>query len=211
MILGVTPARGGSRGIPRKNLAPCCGKPLIAWTIEAARRSRLLDRYVVSTEDAEIAGVSREYGGEVLPRPARLATDEATTLAVLQHVLSEIPADTVVLLQCTSPVRDEGLIDACIERFREAKADSLATGFWCSLFPWGSYSARRQDLPPFFHDDGNVYVMKADQIRGGDLWGTRREPYPVGREQNFEIDDGFDLWLNGKILERRHGCGGPHG
>jgi CMP-N-acetylneuraminic acid synthetase len=206
MILGVTPARGGSRGIPRKNLRPVCGKPLITWTIEAALRSRLLDRYLVSTEDPEIAGVARAAGAEVLPRPRELATDDTTTLAVLQHVLSCIAASTVVLLQCTSPVRDEGLIDRCIERFRETRADSLATGLWCSLLAWGTYSARRQELTPFFHDDGNVYVIRADLIRGGELWGKRMEPFPVSRDQTFEIDDEFDLWLNEKILERRSRC-----
>lgn len=207
MIIGVTPARGGSRGIPRKNLRPVFGKPLITWTIEAAGRSRLLDRYVVSTEDPEIAGVARDEGAEVLLRPVELATDDTTTLSVLQHVIGEIPASTVVLLQCTSPVRDEGLIDDCILRFRESGADSLATGFWCTLFAWGSYSARRQDLTPFFHDDGNVYVIRADLIRRGELWGERREPYPISRDQGFEIDDEFDLWLNEKILERRSQAG----
>jgi CMP-N,N'-diacetyllegionaminic acid synthase len=207
MILGITPARGGSKGIPRKNLRPLCGKPLIGWTIEAALKSRFLTRYIVSTEDPEIAAVTRSYGAEILPRPARLATDEATTLSVLQHALREIPADTVVLLQCTSPVRDEGLIDRCIERFQKTGADSLATGYMCSLFPWGEYSARRQDLRPFFHDDGNVYVLRADLIENGDLWGERREQIPISREQNFEIDDEFDLWLNEEILKKRTGCG----
>ena len=211
MILGITPARGGSRGIPRKNLRPLCGRPLIAWTISAALGSRLLDRYIVSTEDAEIAAVSRSWGAEVLPRPADLATDDATTLSVLQHALQGIPADIVVLLQCTSPVRDDGLIDRCIERFRQAGADSLATGYLCSLFPWGEYSARRQDLRPFFHDDGNIYVLRADLVREGDLWGERREQFPISREQNFEIDDEFDLWLNEAILAKRTGCGDPLG
>ena len=211
MILGITPARGGSRGIPRKNLAQVCGKPLIAWTIEAALRSRLLSRYIVSTEDPGIAAVSRSCGAEVLPRPAHLATDEATTLSVLRHVLGEIPAETVVLLQCTSPVRVEGLIDRCIERFLTTGADSLATGFMCSLFPWGEYSARRQDLRPFFHDDGNVYVLRADLLEAGDLWGRKREQFLTGREENFEIDDEFDLWLNEQILARRTGCGGTRG
>jgi CMP-N-acetylneuraminic acid synthetase len=211
MILGVTPARGGSKGLPRKNLRTLCGKPLIGWTIEEALRSRLLDRYVVSTEDPEIAAVSRSRGAGVLPRPAHLSTDEATTLSVLQHVLREIPADTLVLLQCTSPVRDEGLIDRCIERFLETGADSLATGYMCSLFPWGEYSARRQDLRPFFHDDGNVYVMRADLVEKGELWGDRRERLMTGREENFEIDDEFDLWLNEEILKRRTGCGDTRG
>ncbi|MDD1665535.1 MAG: acylneuraminate cytidylyltransferase family protein [Methanomicrobiales archaeon] len=211
MILGITPARGGSKGIPRKNLRPLCGKPLLAWTIEAALGSRLLNRYIVSTEDPEIAAVSQAYGAGVLHRPAHLATDEATTLSVLQHAIQEIPADIVVLLQCTSPVRDEGLIDRCIERFLKTGADSLATGYMCSLFPWGQYSARRQDLRPFFHDDGNVYVVRADLIEKGELWGKRMEQLPVSREQNFEIDDEFDLWLNDEILKKRTGCGDPCG
>jgi CMP-N-acetylneuraminic acid synthetase len=211
MILGITPARGGSKGIPRKNLSTVCGKPLIAWTIEAALKSRLLTRYIVSSEDPEIAAVTRSYGAEVLPRPAFLATDDATTLSVLEQVLREIPADIVVLLQCTSPVRNEGLIDRCIERFLQTGADSLATGFMCNLFPWGEYSARRQDLEPFFHDDGNVYVLRAELIRNGELWGEKREHFPTGREENFEIDDEFDLWLNEQILKKRTGCGDTRG
>ena len=211
MILGITPARGGSKGIPRKNLSTVCGKPLIAWTIEAALKSRLLTRYIVSSEDPEIAAVTRSYGAEVLPRPAFLATDDATTLSVLEQVLREIPADIVVLLQCTSPVRNEGLIDRCIERFLQTGADSLATGFMCNLFPWGEYSARRQDLEPFFHDDGNVYVLRAAHIARGELWGEQREHFPTGREENFEIDDEFDLWLNEQILKKRTGCGDTRG
>jgi N-acylneuraminate cytidylyltransferase len=146
MILGITPARGGSKSIPKKNIKEICGKPLIAWTIEAAKKSKLLDRYVVSTEDEEIAEIARRYVAEVVLRPPELATDAATTLSVLQDVLKKIDADIVVLLQCTSPVRDDSLIDYCIKRFLETNADSLATGFICKFYEWGTYSARRQDL-----------------------------------------------------------------
>lgn len=203
MILGVTPARGGSKGIPKKNIREICGKPLIAWTIEAALSSRLLDRFVVSTEDAEIARVSRQWNAEVIDRPPELATDDATTLSVLQDLISKVDADTVVLLQCTSPVRDRGLIDQCIEKFNDTGADAVATGYLCGLFEWGSYSARRQDLRPFFHDDGNVYVISADNIRAGDLFRGRRETVLTGRECNFEIDDEFDFWINEQILRKR--------
>src|SRR3989442_1009086 len=137
MILGVTPARGGSKGVPRKNIRPLCGKTLIAWTVEAAKASKLLDRYVVSTDDNEIANVARKNGAAVLERPDDLATDEASTLSVLQHVLQHIPAETVVLLQATSPVREPDLIDRCIQRFLETKADSLATGFICKYVEYG--------------------------------------------------------------------------
>ncbi|MEA3494002.1 MAG: acylneuraminate cytidylyltransferase family protein, partial [Candidatus Margulisiibacteriota bacterium] len=138
MILGIIPARGGSKGIPRKNIKMIAGKPLIVWTIEAAKRSKLMDRFVVSTEDPEIAKIAREHGAEVVIRPAELATDEATTISALQHVLSQIDAKTVVLLQPTSPVREKGLIDRCIERFNETKVDNLATGFICKFMEYGS-------------------------------------------------------------------------
>jgi N-acylneuraminate cytidylyltransferase len=203
MILGITPARGGSKSIPKKNIKEICGKPLIAWTIEAAKQSKLLDRYVVSTEDEEIAEIARRDGAEVLPRPPELATDEATTLSVLQDVLKKKDADVVVLLQCTSPVRDDSLIDFCIKRFLETNADSLATGFICKLYEWGTYSARRQDLNGFFHDDGNVYVVKAELIKKGTLWGKKMEKVLIDKDQNFEIDDEFDFWLNEQILRKR--------
>lgn len=205
MILGVIPARGGSKGIPRKNIRPLCGKPLIAWTIEAAKASKLLDRYVVSTEDGGVAKIAMEAGAEVLERPHELATDEATTLGVLQHVLRHIPADTVVLLQATSPIRDPDLIDRCIRRFLDTRPDSLATGFICKYVEYGKNELRRQDIPGFFYDDGNVYVIRADLIRAGDRTGTRIECLLVDREQNIEIDDEFDFWLAEQVITRRRG------
>ena len=203
MILGITPARGGSKGIPRKNLKPIAGRPLLAWTIEAARSSQLLDRYVVSTEDAEIAKVAREMDVEVLDRPAALATDAATTLSVLQHALAQIPAETLVLLQATSPIRDPDLIDRCIRRFLDTKPDSLATGFICKYVEYGKNELRRQDIPGFFYDDGNVYVIRADLIRAGERTGTRIERVLLDREQNIDVDDEFDFWLAEQILAKR--------
>lgn len=203
MILGVTPARGGSKGVPRKNIRPLAGKPLIAWTIEAALASKRLDRYVVSTEDPEITETARRHGAEVLDRPRELATDEASTLAVLQHLISRVEADTVVLLQATSPVREEGLIDRCIERFLETKADSLATGFLCRYTEYGTNNRRRQETPGFFYDDGNVYILRAENIRRGDRFGKRIERVILDREQNVEIDEEFDCWLAEQVLRRR--------
>lgn len=200
-ILGITPARGGSKTIPRKNIKNIAGKPLIAWTIEAAKQSKLLHDYVVSTEDKEIENVSKQYGARVIDRPQELASDEAGTLLVLQHVIKKIPADIVVLLQCTSPVREKGLIDKCIQTFLDRNADSLATGFICNLYEWGSYdNKRRQDLKGWFHDDGNVYVMKTSNIAKSEPWGKKREQFLISREQNVEIDEPFDFWLNEQIL-----------
>lgn len=203
MILGVTPARGGSKGIPRKNIKVLNGKPLIAWTIEAALASRSLDRYVVSTEDPEIAAVARQYGAEVLDRPAELATDEAMTLDVLQHVVTEIPAETVVLLQATSPIREPGLIDRCLAQFHANKPDSLATGFVCRYVEYGKGHLRRQEIPGFFYDDGNVYVIRGDLLRKGDRYGNRIDRVLLDREQSIDVDDMFDFWLAEKVLMRR--------
>lgn len=204
-IVGVTPARGGSQGVPRKNVQPLCGKPLLAWTIEAAKASQLLTRYVVSTEDREIAAIATQWQAEVIERPAALATDEATTLSVLQHVLAHVKADVVVLLQATCPIRDAGLIDRCIQQFLDRGAESLATGFICKYQAYGALGreVRRQELPGFFYDDGNVYVINADLIRAGERYGTRMERMLINREQNIDIDDAFDLWLAEQVLQRR--------
>ncbi len=203
MILGITPARGGSKTIPRKNIKEICGKPLIAWTIEAAKRSLLLDRYVVSTEDNEIAEISRKYGAEVIPRPPELATDEASTISVLQDILTKSDADVVVLLQATSPIRDDNLIELCIKKFLDSEADSLATGFICKYYEYGNYQQRRQDLKGWFYDDGNVYVFRADLLKKGDRYGKKMERMIIDREQNIEIDDEFDFWLAEQVLLKR--------
>jgi len=202
-FLGIIPARGGSKAIPRKNIKMIAGKPLIAWTIEAAQRSKRLDRFVVSTDDDEIAEVSKRYGAEVIARPQKLATDTASTLAVLQHVLTKIDAKAVVLLQPTSPVREEGLIDSCIKKFQKQRVDNIATGFICKFMEYGTYAKRRQDLKGFFYDDGNVYVMKSDIIRNGTRYGKKVGRIEISREQNAEIDDDFDFWLAEQILSKR--------
>lgn len=208
MILGLIPARGGSKGVPRKNLRPCAGRPLIAWTIQAAHAATLLDRFVVSTEDAEVAEVAASHGAVVLARPAALATDEATTEAVMQHALDAFPdATTLVLLQPTSPIRDTGLIDRCIRDFIAADADSAATGFVCRYLPYGTPSPRRQDIAGFFYDDGSVYVIRAALVRGGDRFGSKHLRIETDREQNLDIDDEFDFGVAEMVLRRRCGFG----
>ena len=202
-IIGITPARGGSKTIPRKNIKDISGKPLIAWTIEAVKESKMIDRYVVSTEDEEIAQIVRGYGVEVLPRPSELATDEVTTISVLQHAIEQIPCGIVVLLQDTSPIRRPGLIDECIKEFKDNDYDSLATGFICDYIEYGTNQLRRQDIEGFFYDDGNVYVIKADIIKKGDRCGKKIGRKVISRWENVEIDDEFDFWLAEQILQKR--------
>ena len=203
MILGLIPARGGSKGVPGKNIKEICGKPLIAWTIEKALRSKKLDKVVVSTDSDEIADISARFGAEVLRRPAELATDNASTQDVMVHALGNYPADTVVLLQPTSPCRSEGLIDSCIEEFQDVGYDSLATGFICDYKEYGKNTLPRQQIEGFFYDDGNVYVIKASNILAGDRYGKNIGRKLISRWENAEIDDEFDFWLLGKILEKQ--------
>ena len=210
MILGITPARGGSKGLPRKNVKLIAGKPLIAWTIDSAKKSRFFDRYIVSTEDDEIAKIAKKYEAEVLPRPKGLTTDEASTLSVLQHTVNNIPCDIAVLLQATSPIRTPGLIDECIKEFIDNGYDSLATGFICKFIEYGKCEQRRQDIKGFFYDDGNIYVIRADLIRKGDRYGKKIGRKIISRWENVEIDDEFDFWLAEKILLERQFKGAYH-
>lgn len=199
-ILGITPARGGSKGIPKKNIKQIAGKSLIAWTIESAKEAKMLDRYVVSTEDEEIAQIVRGLGAEVLSRPSELATDEASTLSVLQHAVEHITCNIVVLLQATSPYRGTGLIDECIKEFMDNKYDSLATGSICKSVEYSKNELRRQDIQGFFYDDGNIYIVKADLIRSGDRYGKKIGRKIISRWENQEIDDEFDFWIAERIL-----------
>ncbi len=203
MILGITPARGGSKEVPGKNIKGILGMPLIAWTIEAAKESEMIDRYVVSTEDEEIAEISIKCGADVITRPQELATDETTTLSVLQHAVEKIPCDIVVLLQATSPIRRGGLIDECIREFIDNEYDSLATGFTCKYIEYGKGNMRRQDVQGFFYDDGNVYIIKAGLVRSGERYGKKIGKKIISRWENNEIDDEFDFWLAEQILEKR--------
>lgn len=203
MILGITLARAGSKGVPGKNIKPIAGKPLIAWTIESALKAKQLDSYVVSTESSEIAQVAQQYGAAVAMRPDWLARDETETLEVLQYILKTVAAETIVVLQATSPVRNSGLIDACIAKFRETEADSLATGWLCHYQAYGSSTSNRQVRKGFFYDDGNLYIFKARNIRDGNPYGEKHELVMLDKEQNIDIDDAFDFWLAEQVLLKR--------
>ena len=203
MILGVIPARGGSKGIPGKNIKDLLGKPLIKWSIEAAQKSVLLDQFIVSTEDDEIASIAEEAGADVLKRPSKYATDNASTVSVLQHVLEEIEAEIVVLLQPTSPVRLENIIDQAIKNFLNSGSDTLATGYISHHFEWGAFdNMPRQALKGFFHDDGNVYIFKAEVLKTGRWIGDNPFRMEVSGIYNIEIDNISEFWANEGVLKR---------
>ena len=187
-ILGLIPARGGSKGIPGKNIKPLAGKPLLQYTIEAAKRSILLSRIVLSSDDEEIITTSKRLGLEVpFQRPAELAGDSTGSLAVIQHALKYFIEqgenfEAVCLLQPTSPFRRLGLIDEAIEKFTSRKFDSLVSvrevptdynPHWTFEAENGSLKiatgekeiiTRRQDLPKAYHRDGAIYLTRTEVL-----------------------------------------------
>tara|TARA_B100001750_G_scaffold53429_1_gene40606 strand:- start:1919 stop:2623 length:705 start_codon:yes stop_codon:yes gene_type:complete len=194
-VLGIVPARGGSKGVPRKNIRLLAGKPLLVYTAEAALRSSLLTRTVLSTEDEEIAQCGRSVGLDVpFMRPPELARDTVPTLAVLRHVVERLDAegeayDAVCILQPTTPFRQPGEIDECIERWVESGADTVVTvervpDHYNPEWVWFERAGRlelatgravpiprRQELPPAFHRTGSVYVVRTATLMAGALFG----------------------------------------
>lgn len=166
---------------------------MVVWSIESALRSKTLHRFVVSTEDVEIAQVSIKAGADVLKRPDELATDDATTLEVLKHAIECIPCETVVLLQPTSPIRGD-LIDFCVKRFYAMKPDTLATGYMSTHREWSGEHAPRQKIEPYFHDDGCVYIFKREVIESGRWIGDNPLRLVVDPIYNLEIDTLADFW-----------------
>jgi CMP-N,N'-diacetyllegionaminic acid synthase len=189
-LLGIITARGGSKGIPRKNIKPLAGKPLMAYTIEAAKGSGIFDRIVVSTEDQEIADVAKKYGAEVLMRPQELAQDTTPTLPVLTHVVTELKnqgyePDAVAILQPTSPLRTPEHVREAAQLFKSSKADcvmsvnlvpadynphwqfTVAPDGTASIYTGESFAniiRRRQELEQTYTRNGALYIFKTELL-----------------------------------------------
>ena len=176
-ILAIIPARGGSKGVPRKNIKMFAGKPLIAWTIEASLTSAFVDRTVVSTEDKEIKEIALQWGAEVVDRPPELAQDETLITPVLEHVINTLEPyrpDIVALLNPTSPLRSKDHLDVGIRPFIWAKNDSsvcVTPGVVClwdikdnlvvANYDYGN-KPRRQDSTLSYAENGAIYLVKTD-------------------------------------------------
>jgi CMP-N-acetylneuraminic acid synthetase len=225
-ILGVVPARGGSKGIPRKNLALLAGRPLLAYTATAALAARRLSRIVLSTDDAEIAAVGRACGLDVpFMRPPQLAGDNVQTIDVLQDVVARLEADghvfdAVFTLQPTNPLRRVDDIDGAIELLERSGADSVISfddvgerhparmkvvGSDGRVYdpPFGEAieCQRRQALPPLYLREGSVYLTRRDVLmHEHSLKGRDCRAWIVPRERACTIDDPFDLFLAEQLL-----------
>lgn len=212
------PARGGSKGIPRKNIKLMAGKPLIVWTIEAALRSPLLDEVVVSTEDEEIAEVARRAGAQVpFIRPAALAQDATPGIDPVLHAMDQLPGfDSVLLLQPTSPMRTTADINGCLRLAAEHGAPSVVSVCEPDTHPYWTYRlcadltmkrvldaaavTRRQDLPAVAALNGAMYFANAAWLRrNGALVGPETLAYMMPRERSVDLDTPLD-WKIAELL-----------
>lgn len=228
-ILGITLARGGSKSVPMKNIRPILGVPLIAYTIAEALRSRLISRYLVSTDDVRIRDVAIEYGAEVpFLRPAEFSTDTASSAGALQHAVNWVEAeegqryDYVIELMCTNPLKNVDDIDASLEKLISSGADSVIAvhklddhhpirikkivddkivDFCLPETP----ETRRQDLKPdAYVRSGSIYALRRDHLMVDGLrYGTENSrPHILSPERAVNVDTEIDFLVAEKMLEK---------
>jgi len=223
-VLAVIPARGGSKGIPRKNIKKLSGKPLIAWTIEAALKAPSINRVIVSTDDEEIAAVAEQFGAEVpFKRPIAIARDDTPGLDPVLHAIENSPdSDWVLLLQPTSPLRSvddiEGIIKLCQEKGALSAVSVAEVGkhpFWMyqrssdmrlqPLIPNRGEITRRQDLPSVYVLNGALYLARPDWlIENQGFIGPETLGYVMPVERSVDLDTPLDwLWVE-YLIERLH-------
>lgn len=228
-VLGVIPARGGSKGLPGKNLRPLLGKPLIAWSVEQARAAATIDDVIVSTDDAEIARVAAAAGAEVpFMRPAELAVDTAPTFPVLKHALDWLAArgrryDYLALIEATSPLREAGDLDRALALLDSrddadsivavAEVDTQHPEFLVRIGADGLLTPylrdrvkvlRRQDLDLLHYLSGTLYISRVDALlREQTFYHERTLPYPVPKHKCHEIDDLTDFIVVEALLDAR--------
>lgn len=209
-VIAVIPARGESKGIPRKNLQEVDGHPLLAWSIATAMRLQVVTTVLVSTEDAEVAAVARNYGAHVIERPREMATDDTPTEPVIVHAIEAINASSeasVVLLQPTSPLRHRATVEHAIAPVLEGRCTSALTVQAQHPFRWTADAhmsgvrqyarrERRQDLTPSYQETGSVYVTRADALRAtGDRVSGSTRLVPVDAWEAIDVDGWDELEL----------------
>jgi CMP-N-acetylneuraminic acid synthetase len=223
--VALIPARGGSKGLPRKNVAELGGKPLIAWTIQAAKRASSIGRVFVTTDDEEIARVSISFGALVIARPESLATDKSRSEDVILHALDVLDEEGsapshFALLQPTSPLRDETHIDALIEAARDAGVSCAWSVNEAEHHPFkmlvesdgslqpvarlADLNAPRQALPPAYRQNGAIYWLSSEGFRTHESFFVPPvHPYLMEPDASIDIDDADDLETVRRILRRR--------
>jgi CMP-N,N'-diacetyllegionaminic acid synthase len=227
-VLGVVPARGGSKGVPRKNIRLLGGRPLLVHTIETALLTRAVDPVVVSTEDPAIAEVARKAGVQVIDRPASLATDVTPSAPVIEHATLAVEAqlstrfDAVMTLQPTAPFRSTEDIERAVELLwtsgaesvisvvrvldqHPARAKRIVDGRLEGFFVPEEESARRQDLEPAYLRNGAIYLTRRDVLDKGTLRGTHQQALVMPPERSVNIDEELDFLTAEAVLANRSG------
>jgi CMP-N,N'-diacetyllegionaminic acid synthase len=221
-VLAIIPARGGSKGIPQKNIKEVAGKPLIAWTIEEAKKSRYIDRLILSSDDMDIINVAKQWNCEVpFVRPAEISQDDTPSNALILHAIENIPGfDYIVLLQPTSPLRTVEDIDGCIEKCVFSSACACVSVAPTSKSPYWMYTldsthymhpvlpaekkaTRRQDLPETYSLNGAVYVGYIPWfIQTKTFVTSETQAYIMPIDRSFDIDSFLDLDICDFLLRR---------
>jgi CMP-N-acetylneuraminic acid synthetase len=204
-VLGVIPARGGSKRLPNKNISDLGGHPLIAWTISVAQKSGVFDKIVVSTDSDDIETIAVKYGVEVLRRPPDLSKDDTPTYPVIKHVFEKYPYDVVVTLQCTSPFRLPSDITEALELLKTTNGHSVV-----SVIPGPSdlafevgHAKRLRNIPKIMICNGALYLLTRKAIEtdigwyDGVLYG-----YEMPKERSLDIDTMQDLYLATHLVEK---------
>ncbi len=212
-FLAIIPARGGSKRLLRKNILDLNGKPLIAYSIEAGLKSKYIDKVVVSSDDDEILDVSKKYGAQLIKRPEVLASDTATTFDALKHTIDNIEKyDYILLLQATSPLRNEKHIDEAIELLELKKADAIVSvcemdhsPLWSNTLPKDNSmtgflkdevkNKRSQDLERHYRLNGAIYICKTDKLLEDKTFFLKDKifAYKMNRESSIDIDEKIDF------------------
>lgn len=226
-VLGIIPARGGSKGLPGKNLKILINKPLIAWSIQAAKNSKYIDYFLVSTDSEEISDTAKKWGADVpFLRPKELATDEAPSSWLIEHAILFLKEkgetfDYVVLIEPTSPLRDSIDIDQALDKIEEksgeaivsvCKAETIHPAFMFTINETGQMNTflpgddfvvlRRQDLEPVYFTEGSVYISKIDAyLEKKTFYHKGTLAYIVPKWKSIEIDDEIDFHIAETIVK----------
>lgn len=205
-ILGLIPARGNSKRLPGKNIADLGGKPLLAWTIESARESKLFDRVVVSSEDVDVGNTALKYGAEWLKRPMQLSQDETPSMEVVRHAVGNDPYEMVVLLQPTSPFRTAEDIRNSVTLLQANLADAVVSVTDPPVdlvFEIGHAGRIRRATRATVVPNGALFLLTTEAMRAGmDWWTGLTYAYHMPRERSIDIDTAMDLEMARSMLTR---------
>jgi CMP-N,N'-diacetyllegionaminic acid synthase len=222
-VLAIIPARGGSKGLPRKNIINLSGKPLISWTIEASLKSKYITKTIVSSDDDEILDISKKCGAEIIKRPNSLSGDTSTSESVVEHVINHLLSrkekfDILILLQPTSPLRTFQDIDMAFDIMNNSDSTALISGYkvdskFLKILVEGDKGyiggimnnkylfTRRQDLPKVYDSNGAIYIVKMkDFIKNKSFMSNKTVVYNMSKEKSLDIDTSEDLERASRLM-----------